>query len=205
MIKAVVFDVGNVLLEWHPTRLFDAEIGEDRRKRLFAEVDLHGMNLNVDRGAPFKETVFAMADAHPEWAAEIRLWHDRWLDMASPAIPHSVRLMSALQAAGVPVFSLTNFGVETYDFAAGHYPFLTQFDRDFISGHLKVIKPEAKIYEILEEESGLSGADLLFTDDSPKNIKAAAGRGWNTHLFEGPQGWADRLVSEGLLTPEAAA
>ena len=205
MIKAVVFDIGNVLLEWHPERLFDSVIGEEKRKALFAEVDLHSMNLDVDRGAPFKETVFALAEKHPEWADEIRMWHDRWLDMASPAIPHSARLMTALQANGIPVFSLTNFGVDTYEFAAGHYPFMRQFDRDFISGHLRVLKPEAQIYEILETESGLSGEALLFTDDRPDNIAAAAARGWKTHLFEDPQGWADRLVAEGLLKPEEAA
>lgn len=205
MIKAVVFDIGNVLLEWHPERLFDSVIGEEKRKALFAEVDLHSMNLDVDRGAPFKDTVFALAEKHPEWADEIRMWHDRWLDMASPAIPHSARLMTALQANGIPVFSLTNFGVDTYEFAAGHYPFMRQFDRDFISGHLRVLKPEAQIYEILETESGLSGEALLFTDDRPDNIAAAAERGWKTHLFEHPQGWADRLVAEGLLKPEEAA
>lgn len=205
MIKAVVFDIGNVLLEWHPERLFDSVIGEEKRKALFAEVDLHSMNLDVDRGAPFKDTVFALAEKHPEWADEIRMWHDRWLDMASPAIPHSARLMTALQANGIPVFSLTNFGVDTYEFAAGHYPFMRQFDRDFISGHLRVLKPEAQIYEILETESGLSGEALLFTDDRPDNITAAAERGWKTHLFEHPQGWADRLVAEGLLKPEEAA
>ena len=35
--------------------------------------------------------------------------------------------------------------------ACTHYPFLRAFDRPFISGHLGVIKPEARIYEIVEE------------------------------------------------------
>ena len=204
MIQAVVFDVGNVLMEWHPEKLFDKVIGEDRRRQLFAEVDLHSMNLAVDRGAPFQETIYATAAAHPKWEDEVRMWHDRWIEMASPVIPHSVRLMHALQARGIPVFSLTNFGVQSYDFAATHYPFLRQFDRDFISGHLNVLKPEPRIYEILEEDSGLTGGALLFTDDRADNIAAAAARGWRTHLFEGPEGWANRLVSEGLLTEEEA-
>ena len=57
---------------------------------------------------------------------------------------------------------------------------------------------------MVEEGSGLSGAELLFADDRPENIAAAADRGWQVHHFEGPQGWADRLVSEGLLTLEEA-
>lgn len=204
-IKAVVFDIGNVLLEWQPERFYDSRIGPDRRRAFFDAVPMHDMNLAVDRGAPFRASVEAMAQAHPDWADEIMLWHDNWLDMASPAIDRSVRLMEALQARGVPVFSLTNFGSDTYEIAAQVYPFLRRFDRDFISGHMGTIKPEAEIYDRLEAESGLSGDALLFTDDRADNIAVADARGWRTHLFEGPQGWANRLVAEGLLkTAEAA-
>ena len=84
------------------------------------------------------------------------------------------------------------------------YDFLSAFDRDFISGHMRVIKPEPRIYEMVEEGCGLDGADLLFTDDRVDNIDAAAARGWQTHLFDGSQGWADRLIAAGLLTPEEA-
>jgi len=119
-------------------------------------------------------------------------------------IAHSVRLMAALQTKKIPVFSLTNFGVETYALAETRYPFLRQFDRDFISGHMQVIKPDPRIYPLLEQGSGLSGEALLFTDDRAENIAAADARNWQTHLFEGPQGWADRLVTAGLLTPEEA-
>ena len=200
--KAVVFDIGNVLIEWHPERFYDSVIGPDRRRRLFAEVDLDEMNLDVDRGAPFTRTIYDTADAHPAWSAEIRLWHDRWIEMASPAIDHSVRLLRALRARGVPVFSLSNFGVDSFALACTHYPFLLEFDRQFISGHLKVIKPDAAIFEALEADSGIDPAALLFADDRPANIAAAAARGWQTHLFEDSAGWAARLVAAGLLDKE---
>lgn len=203
-IKAVVFDIGNVLLNWQPEALYDSVIGADRRRALFAEVNLSGMNEQIDLGAPFRDTIYAMAEAHPGWSDEIRLWHDRWSDMASPAIDHSVRLMAALKSKGIPVFSLTNFGVDSYTLAATHYPFMNDFDRDFISGHMKVIKPDPQFYQMLEDASGLSGADLIFTDDRADNIAAAAARGWQTHLFEGPEDWAARLVAEGLLSESEA-
>ncbi|WP_299618652.1 HAD family phosphatase [uncultured Tateyamaria sp.] len=204
-IKAVVFDIGNVLIEWQPERFFDSVIGADRRRAMFEAVDLHGMNDKVDMGHHFTDTIYATAEEYPDWRSEIRMWHDRWIEMASPVIDHSVRLMGALQAKGMPVFSLTNFGIQSYDFAATHYPFLRQFDRDFISGHMAVIKPDPTIYQMLEEASGLSGGDLIFADDRADNIAAAEVRGWHTHLFEEPQGWADRLVAEGLLTKDEAA
>lgn len=198
-IRAVVFDIGNVLLEWDPARFYDREIGPDARRALFAAVDLAGMNARVDRGEPFRDTVQAVAERHPDHAGHIALWHDRWLEMASPEIPGSVRLLRALRGAGVPVFALSNFGVETFEIARAHYPFLAEFDRRFLSGHLRVMKPEARIYEILERETGHAPGELLFTDDLPANIAAAEARGWATHLFEGPRGLAARLRTEGLL------
>jgi len=37
-VEAVVFDIGNVLLEWHPEHYFDRTIGPERRKAMFAAV-----------------------------------------------------------------------------------------------------------------------------------------------------------------------
>ena len=203
-IEAVVFDIGNVLIEWNPERFFDSRIGEDRRKRLFSEVPLADMNDGVDRGDHFSDAVARMAGSHPEWAPEIQLWHDNWIDMASPSIDHSVRLLRGLRARGVPVFALSNFGVQTFEIAQAHYPFLTEFDHRYISGHIGSIKPEAQIYELLETTCGVMPEALFFTDDRADNIAVAEARGWQTHLFEGPDGLAQRLVDAGLLRPEEA-
>ncbi len=204
-VKAVVFDIGNVLIEWNPERFFDAQIGAARRAEMFAAVDLHAMNERVDLGEPFRPQVMALAEAHPDWASEIALWHDRWLEMASPAIPRSVRLLRALRARGVPVFALSNFGVETFAIAEAHYPFFAEFDARFVSGHLRMAKPEAPIYAALERETGMAPENLLFTDDRADNIAAAQARGWQVHHFTGPDGLAERLVVEGLLTEAEAA
>lgn len=203
--EAVVFDIGRVLIEWNPEAFYDGVIGPERRHALFAEVDLDGMNRSVDMGAPFRETVYAMAGRHPDRAGEIRLWHDRWIEMARPEISRSVRLLRALRAKGVPVFALTNFGVDSFDLAERHYPFLAEFDRRFISGHLGVMKPDPAIYRILEEQSGVAPGALLFTDDKAENVAAAEARGWRGHVFDGPEGLAERLVADGLLTGTEAA
>ncbi len=57
---------------------------------------------------------------------------------------------------------------------------------------------------MLEDDSGIPAANLLFTDDRVDNIVMAASRGWQTHQFENPNGWADRLVAEKLLSKEQA-
>lgn len=202
--KAVIFDIGNVLVTWDPHGFYDREIGPERRKALFAAVDLVAMNDRIDEGALFRETIYATAEENPEWGPEIRMWYDRWHDMANPVIHECVALRDRLRDKGIAVFSLTNFGSHSFAEALPRLPFLTQFDRQFVSGHLGVIKPDPRIYQILEQETGLSGADLLFTDDRADNITAAARRGWRTHQFETWQGWARRLVAEGLLTQTEA-
>ena len=203
-IRAVIFDIGNVLIEWQPERYFDAQIGEARRRAMFAEVDLHGMNDLVDTGHNFRDTVYAWAEKYPHWREEIRMWHDHWLELATPVIDHSVRLLRSLRAQGVPVFALTNFGIQTFEIAEPVYPFLGEFDRRYISGHMGVIKPKPEIYQMVEADCSLPPKTLLFADDRIDNINTAKARGWQTHLFTGPQGWADRLVAEGLLTQEQA-
>ena len=205
MIEAVVFDIGMVLVEWHPEDFYDARIGVEKRQALFAECDLHAMNQRIDLGEHSRDVAYGHAKLHPKWADEIRLWHDNWIDMLSPDIPGSAKLLRAIRAKGMPVYALTNFGDNTLEWAASVYPILNEFDATFVSGRLNLIKPNPAIYEAVEQGTGVAPEALLFADDSAKNVAGAHARGWKAHLFEHPQGWADRLVAEGVLSAEEAA
>ncbi|MGB0799268.1 MAG: HAD-IA family hydrolase, partial [Planktomarina sp.] len=147
---------------------------------------------------------YEVADQHPDFRDAIRMWHDNWIDLATPPIVQSVRCLRALRENGIPVFALTNFGIDTFAIAQARYDFLNEFDREYVSARMRVIKPDAQIYEMVEADCRLDPTTLLFADDRADNINAAAARGWQTHVFDGPQGWADRLVAEGLLTKEQA-
>jgi 2-haloacid dehalogenase len=197
-IEAVIFDIGNVLLHWQPEVYYDRVIGESKRKELF-KLPLHEMNDEIDRGADFKATVYDFAAQHPDWADEIRMWHDNWIELASPAIPKSAVLLRQLKANGVPVFALTNFGIGTFAVAEPVYPILSEFDKRYISGYMKMIKPDAGIYAAVEADCGIAPDRLLFTDDRADNIEAAKARGWQTHLFEHPDGWEACLKSHNLI------
>jgi 2-haloacid dehalogenase len=199
-VQAVVFDIGNVLIEWNPERFYDGRLGGARRQEMFAAVDLHGMNELVDAGGPFKETIYGWAERYPEWRTEIRWWFDHWIEMASPRIEGSIRLLRALRGKGVPVFALTNFGTDSFAYAQTQYDFLGEFDRAYVSGHLGLTKPDAAIYAAVEADCGIAAEALLFADDRGENIAAAKARGWQVHLFTDWQGWGERLVAEGLLT-----
>lgn len=202
--EAVIYDIGNVLIEWQPERFYDGVIGAEARHRLFAAVDLHGMNDRIDAGALFRETIYETADLHTEWGDAIRMWHDRWIDMASPVIAPSLSLLRRLRSKGVPVYALTNFGIHSFAFAETQYDFLGEFDRRYVSGHMGVIKPDPKIYAMVEEDCALPPDRILFVDDRADNIAAARARGWRGHVFRDPQGWAAELVAQGLLTAEEA-
>ena len=202
--QAVIFDIGNVLTSWQPEAFYDRVIGLQRRQALFAAVDLHGMNEAIDAGALFRETIYDWADRIPDWTPEIRLWYDRWDELASPRIDGAIRLQRALRAKAVPVFALTNFGRHSWDEALPKLDFLADFDRTYVSGIMGVTKPDPRIYEMVEADCGIDPSALLFTDDKAENITAAARRGWRTHQFESWQGFARRLVAEGLLSTQEA-
>ena len=203
-VQAVIWDLGNVLMRWDPEGYYDRTLGRDARREMFAETGIEAMNLEIDRGAPWRDSVHALADRHPAWADAIRDWHDRWLDLTGGEIAGSVRLLSALRARGVPVFALTNFGTETLALAERHYPSLADFDGRFVSGALGLVKPDPAIYAAVEDGTGIAPGALLFVDDRPENVAAAEARGWRGHVFDGPDGWARRLRDEGLLAEDDA-
>ncbi|MDA5095417.1 HAD family phosphatase [Aliiroseovarius sp. KMU-50] len=197
--KAVVFDIGNVLIRWHPEDHFDRWFGRSRRRAMFAAVDPHEINHRMDAGEDFHTLVQEKAAKHPEYKHEIEMWLDRWKELAGPAIDLSVATLFALKRRGMPVFALSNFGVTSFALSEQEHAFLSAFDKRYISGHLKTVKPDHRIYEILEGDCGIAPDRLLFTDDLPANIATADKRGWQTHLFETPRRWADHLIAAGLI------
>lgn len=202
--EAVIFDIGNVLVEWNPERIYAPLLSPAARRHLFGTVGLDAMNDAVDAGAPFHAAVTDLAARNPDQAAFIEMWRDRWAEMFAPVIDHSVHLLRALRAKGVPVFALSNFGAETFVMAETMYPFLAEFDRRYISAHMGVIKPDPQIYALLEADCGFDPAGLLFTDDRADNIATALARGWQVHHFTGAPGLAGALVAAGLLTKTEA-
>jgi 2-haloacid dehalogenase len=199
-INAVLFDIGNVLIGWQPERFYDAEYGVARRKELFETVDLHHMNERVDRGAHFRDTIYDVARQYPGMEAEIRQWHDRWIDLAGPVIDGSVAMLRQLRSKGVPVMALSNFGIESFAYAQTQFDFLNEFDSYFVSGRMGVTKPDPDIYARVEADCGFAPKTLFFTDDRAENITAAQARGWCTHQFRSPEELGTQFVDLGLLS-----
>lgn len=199
-IETIIFDIGNVLVEWHPHRPYDARIGAEARKALFDRVDFMGMNDRIDLGHNFYSEVAALAEANPDDREMALAWQDLWAEMFAPDLPLSAQCLRALRAKGHPVHALTNFGVESFEIALGMYPVLSEFDQSFVSGRLKMMKPDPAIYAHVEQALGVDPKTILFIDDRADNIAACEARGWTGHLFTEPQGLVQDLIAHGLLS-----
>ena len=197
--KWVVFDIGRVLVEWEPDRLYAKLIADaDNRANFFARTNLSAVNSEADRGGDLKGRIAALAELYPEDAHLILPWWDQWSQMCHAPIHQTEAFLRRLRQAGTPVCALSNFSNDTFDIARELYPVLKEFDAEVISGLEGVTKPDPLIYMLVEQRTGASGAELFFMDDIQENVEAAQARGWRTHLFDGWDGLAAKLPEVGL-------
>ena len=112
-------------------------------------------------------------------------WWAAWERMCGGLIDEMVALRNALRVAGHPCWALTNFAADSWERGVAIYPELAAFDGLVVSGREGAVKPEPRIYEIVEQRTGLAGADLFFIDDRDYNIAVARDRGWGGHVFDG--------------------
>ena len=174
----VVFDIGNVLLRWNPRNLYRKTFDDEARmERFLATALAMDFVAHTDTAPDFAAAVEARGKAFPEFAAELRLFHERWVETLGGPIDENVALLRRLKAAGRPVHALSNFATDKFALARERHDFLNAFDVAVISGHVGAVKPEARIYEILFERTGAEPEDLLFIDDSPANVRAAEALG----------------------------
>lgn len=199
-ITAVVFDVGNVLVSWDLEFLYRSVI-EDPAARLefLAEVLTAEMNRQIDAGHSVDEALAELVDAHPDKADWIHAFRHRWIETMGPQINGSVELFDQLQATGLPIFALTNFGAETWPIAQLAYPVLTRFDGEIVSGRERVMKPDPRIYRLLTDRFGLAPETVFFTDDNQDNVDAARAQGWQAVLFTGPEQLRADLQNAAIL------
>jgi HAD superfamily hydrolase (TIGR01509 family) len=136
---------------------------------------------------------------YPEHAAAIRAWEERWDEMFSGAIPETEAAIEALAARGVPMFGLTNMPAETDEATFAISPAIARFSSVVVSGRVGTMKPGARIFELVCEAAGMAPNELLFVDDSPRNIEAARALGFDVHLFDDPATLWPALEARGLL------
>lgn len=198
----VVFDIGNVLIEWDPRHLYRKIFTDaDRMEWFLTEVCTPDWNLEQDRGRLFADAVALLTKDHPDLAEEIAAYDARWAEMVPGAITGSVELLEGLRANGVRNFAITNFSHEKFAEARKRFGFLNGFEGVIVSGEEKVIKPDPAIYRLLLDRYGLTAGECLFIDDSPKNVESARAIGMHAHHFKNPAALAATLKTHGFELP----
>jgi FMN phosphatase YigB (HAD superfamily) len=200
MARGVLWDVGNVIVRWNPRTLYRPYFDDPAAmERFLTDVCSPAWNLRADAGTPMAQNVAELSAQFPHQAALISLWHSRWTDMLSGCIEETTAAMQALHARGVPQYGLTNMESECWPIVTTMSPVFALFDGVVVSGDEKIVKPDARIYQLVIDRFGVAPQDLLFIDDSPANIAAAAAMGFDTHLFDDPSTLLPALQARGLL------
>ena len=130
----VVFDIGNVLYEWDRRYLYRKVFDDEKRMERFLDTAL-AMDFvsHTDLAEDFAGAVAARAKSFPEFAKELRMFHERWIETLGEPIEENVALLRRLRASGKPVYALSNFAHETLRLPSAVHDFLSEFDDRVIS------------------------------------------------------------------------
>jgi 2-haloacid dehalogenase len=196
----IIFDFGDVLVEWKFHNLYRKVFNSDAEIELFLEkTGLREMNRRFDAGYPFEKGIAELITAHPEYAHELGLFNTRWIEAKGKQNDEVIALMRELKAHGYPLYGLSNWSREKFDTVKDTLAFLPLLEDYLISGDAGVTKPDERIYRMLLERIGRPAGACLFIDDAPENIEAAAKLGIGTIHYRSPQLLRRELESLGIL------
>lgn len=173
-MRTLIFDLGGVLVDWDPRHLLSELIEDPERLEWFLEhvcgPDFIGP---VDRGRPFAEAVAERAAGFPTWRAEIEAYAARWPEMIRGDVPGTATLLADLDAAGAPLYALSNWPADTFWVARERFAVLRVFRDLVVSGEVGLTKPDPRIYRLALARFGLDAGGCVFVDDRPENVAAA--------------------------------
>lgn len=197
---AVVFDLGNVLIDWDPLPAIAAGVGEDEARRFLAAADFDFLayNRGPDSGGRWDDAEAEVARTHPHWERHARAYRTHFTASLVGEVPGSVAVVRELHAGGVPLFGLTNWSAELYPHAPAMFGFLGLFDDVVVSGTEGVAKPDPRIFALVAERAGLPPSRLVFVDDRADNVAGAAAVGMDAVLFTDAASLREELRARGL-------
>ena len=184
MINTIIFDIGNVLLDFdymkHFRRLFDEETAQ-----LIANISILKPEVwaEMDRGVlSYTEAVNLIVQGAPHLEKEIRLAIKELYDNVD-SFPYAVGWVKSLKEKGYRVYILSNYGEKPFADSKVHMPFLQYVDGQLISYEVQQVKPSAAIYQAICDRFTINPGEAVFIDDSAANIAGAKSYGLNTILF----------------------
>jgi HAD superfamily hydrolase (TIGR01509 family) len=195
----VVFDLGKVLVDFDYAK--SSRLFATRSKVTPGEVEKlinHSPLLyRYETGLMTREEFYREVSTATGFNGTIDEFGPIFADIFEP-IPQMIELQATLRNQGIPTFIFSN----TNDLAIGHirqkYPFFSNFDGYVLSYEHGAMKPTAKLYEVVERETGRRGAEIIYLDDRAENVDAGAARGWQAILHETPAKTLPVLRAAGL-------
>lgn len=199
-VRGVVWDFGNVLIDWDPLAAIAAGVGEDEARRFLTATDFDFLawNHGPDSGGTWEDAEAEVRRTHPHWLEHALAYRANFAASLLGEVPGTADLVRELRAAGVPQWGLTNWSDELYPHAPERFEVVALLDGVVVSGTERVAKPDRRAYELVAERMGLPLGSLAFVDDRATNIEAADALGMAGVLFTGADDTRLRLRSLGL-------
>lgn len=185
MIKNIIFDFGNVLLEWNEDKIASNYANNKEEKEILKKVIFKSNNwFKLDDGTlDYKQAIKLFKEDLPtNLSIKVEEIMNTWYKNMSINQEIS-ELIKKLKENNYKVYALSNTHIPVYEYIknleVGKY-----FDGFLISAIEKMMKPDEKIYYRLFEKFELAPKDCFFIDDSEKNILASRKCGMEGHVFD---------------------
>lgn len=187
MIRNMVFDIGNVLMDFRWKEYMRSLFGENEAliQTINQGIWHNGCWAAMDKGEMDGAATLRSAVAFaPQYEKEIKLTLDR-VAHAFHKFGYAVPWVQELKGMGLNVYYLSNYSAFSIAANPDVLDFIPCMDGGVFSFEVKAVKPEPEIYRCLCDKYGLKPEECLFTDDVPANVKGAQACGFQGIVFEG--------------------
>ena len=148
---------------------FSEEIFERVAKATVKSLEWH----EFDRGElTMKEIVAAFIENDPGIEKEIRLVFENVKGLVTKR-DYAIPWIQHLKASGLQVLYLSNFAEITKNHCIEALDFIPYTDGGVLSYEIKMVKPNADIYQALIAKYNLNPKECVFVDDTLPNVEAA--------------------------------
>ncbi|MBR2750059.1 MAG: HAD-IA family hydrolase [Clostridiales bacterium] len=186
MIKNIVLDMGNVLLDFNPEFVLSQFCSSEEEKEVIRQELFHGPEWKMgDRGLIKDKDRFDLVKGRvPEkYHQALRNCADHW-DICMKELPGAREFCEKVKALGFGVYILSNASDLFYSYFPRFMP-LDFFTGVFVSADHLMLKPEVEIFETFLKEYGLKSEECLFVDDRQDNVGGARQAGMQAVCFKG--------------------
>ena len=194
-MKNIIFDFGNVLVQWHPELVYGEYFGDEAKAWWFLRhVADFDFRQRIDAGESIDKCICELQVQHPDYKEAIELYRSHWREMLTGEVPGMRETVERLKGKGYSLYGLTNWSMETFPEARRRFPILQLIEKYVVSGAEGYVKPDPKLFQILLDRYHLKAEECLFIDDNTDNVAAAEKLGLQGIVFKNTETLIKRLA-----------